>query len=147
VDAKLWSPKKREHQEIRSMLETLEAWSGFVFVAIFFSIIGATFFIWVGTKTFGIEGITLKKIIITAILASVVIYIVTLVFSALPFLGTVLSYFIALLLSLFVIRFALGLTIQQSLVLWIFNTAAQILALIISAKLFIGGIKYLIKII
>jgi hypothetical protein len=129
------------------MGEALEAWSGFILVAIFFSSIASVLFIWVGTKTIGIESLTLKKIIIAAILISVFIYIVTLIVSSLPFFGTIISYCIALVLSLFVIQLILSLSIHQSLVLWGFNVAAQILAVLFCAEYFIGGIKNLIKII
>lgn len=129
------------------MGETLEAWSGFILVAIFFSSIAAALFIWVGVKTIGIEAIDLKKIIIAAILVSVFIYVAILIISALPFLGTIISYCIAILLSLFVIKLTLGISMQQSLVIWGFNVVAQIIAILFCSKFFIGGIKDLIKII
>lgn len=129
------------------MLEAIEAWLGFVLVLIFLGFILATLFMWVGIKAAGIENISVKTIILMAITTSVFIYILTIAFSALPFLGTIPSYFIGLLLSVFVIKVILGLTLQQSLVIWIFNIAAQVLVVFFCTKLFIGGLKDLIKII
>jgi len=129
------------------MLETLEAWSGFILVLIFFSIILATLFIWVGIKATGIEDISLKKIILTALAVSLVTYFTIVILSTLPVLRAVPSFVIGLLLSLFIIKSILGFTFQQNFIVWGFNVIAQVLAVIICAKLFIGGIKDLIKII
>ena len=129
------------------MLETLEAWSGFILVLIFFSIILVTLFIWVGAKVIDVEDISLKKSILIAATATLVIYTLTIILSALPFIGTVPCYIIGLVLSLLAVKLILNLSFQQSLVIWVFNLAAQILAVIIGAKFFIGGLKDLFKIV
>jgi len=129
------------------MIEAVKAWSGFVLVLIFFSIILATLFIWVGTKSVVKEDIGFKKTILVAITATLVIYSVIIILSALPFIGTVPCYIIGLALSLLAIKLILSLSFQQSLIIWVFNIAAQILAVIIGAKLFIGGLGDLLKIV
>jgi hypothetical protein len=129
------------------MLEAIKAWSGFVLVLIFLSIILSTLFQWLGTKVTNYENFNLKKIILIALTTTIVVYITTIILSAFTSIGTILCYILGLVLSLLIIHLFTNLIFQQSLIIWIFNIAAQILAVIIGAKMFIGGIKDLIKII
>jgi len=129
------------------MLETLEAWAGFILVLIFLSFLIASLFIWIGAKMARIKNPTLKRAFFASIAASIITYIVTLIFSALPIISTIPCYFIGLFFALFVIKIVFNSTLKQAFLVWIFNIAAQIIAVIIGASLFIGGIGDLIKII
>jgi len=129
------------------MIETLEAWVGFILVLIFLNFIIAGFFIWVGAKITRINNSTLKRAYLAAIAASFTTYFMTILLSALPAISTILSFFIGVFLCLFVIKRVFRSTIRQAFMIWIFNIVAQILAVIIGASLFIGGIKDLIRII
>jgi len=128
------------------MLETLEAWGGFILVLIFLSFLIASLFIWVGAKIARIKNSTLKKAFIASITASFITYIMTVLLSALPIFSTILCYFIGLFLALFAIKIVFNSTLRQAFLVWIFNTVAQVLTVFIGASLFIGGIKDLIRI-
>lgn len=129
------------------MLETLEAWGGFILVLIFLSFLIASLFIWVGAKIARINNSTLKRAYLAAIAASFTTYFMTILLSALPAISTILSFFIGVFLCLFVIKRVFRSTIRQAFMIWIFNTVAQVLTVFIGASLFIGGIKDLIRII
>lgn len=129
------------------ILEALEAWSGLVFVMICISIFLVSIFIWIGAKVAGIKNSGFRKAIVAAIFSSLVIYLFTIICSIFPYIGAILGFFVGLLLVPLIMRRILNSTLRQTFVVWIFNAIAQILALVLGATLFIGGIKDLIKII
>lgn len=129
------------------MIETLEAWIGFILVLVFFAFLTAGIFMRLGTKILKIKYSNLKKTFLSSLIISLMIYTATLLFAALPHLSTVLSFLLALLLSMFVIKIILRLNYGKAFLLWIFNGAGQILAVLIGTYLFIGGLKDLIGII
>ena len=102
---------------------------------------------WGGTKALGIENLNFKKIVWIAITTSSVIYLTTIILSALPLFKTVSSYVIGSLLTLFILKSIFNLTFQHTLIIWGINVIAHLLSVFISAKLFIGGFKDLIEII
>ena len=129
------------------MVETLEAWAGFLIILIFLSFIIAGIFMWIGVKITRIRNYNFKRVILTAILTSLVTYMVTVLFSAFPIINTIHCFFIGLFLSFFIIKSVFDSTLKQAILVWIFNIFAQVLTVILGASLFVGGIRYLLKII
>jgi len=129
-----------------SISETIEAWSGLILVMACISIFLASIFIWIGTKITKIKNFKFRKAIISAISSSLIIYLTIIIFSIFPYLGAIIGFFIGLLLASFLMRRILDSTLRQTFVIWIFNGLAQILAVIVGATLFIGGVRDLIKI-
>jgi len=129
-----------------SISETIEAWSGLILVMACISIFLASIFIWIGTKITNIKNFKFRKAIISAISSSLIIYLTIIIFSIFPYLGAIIGFFIGLLLASFLMRRILDSTLRQTFVIWIFNGLAQILAVIVGATLFIGGVRDLIKI-
>ena len=123
----------------------LEIIGGAIIGIFILSILISGFFMWLGAKMAGIKKSTFGRAILAAIAASLITYIVSAVFSVLPVIGTILGFFIGLLLSLFAIKSVFNTTFGRAFLAWIFNIVAQILAVIIGAALFVGGISTIIK--
>ena len=129
------------------MHEALEAFSGLLLVMIFLGTFVSGICFWIGGKSLKLKTWKLRKILFCAVFACVITYITTFVLSALPFLGAVTAFFLGLILSLFPIKSFFRISLRQAAGLWVMYAVAQIVAVVLSAELFIGGIAYLLEII
>jgi len=128
------------------MREALEAWFGILIGFLMIGTLLSGVSIWLGVKTARIRKSSPKAILAAAFCASTLVTFGTFIISGFPFLGTVPSYLIALLLTFFPITRILKANRSQGLWIWSLNCAAQILALIIGAALFLGGFGDLLRI-
>lgn len=129
------------------MLEALGALSGLYFIILIISLPFASLLIWIGIKIAGIKNSTFGKVVSSAVAASAITHIVTLIFYAFPHSSTIIGFFIGLFLPLFLIKRVFHSSLGKAFLVWIFNTIAQISAVIVGAVLFVGGIAEFIKII
>jgi hypothetical protein len=121
------------------MREALEAWFGILIGLLLIGTLFSGIFIWLAVKTARIRNLRLKTIMIAAFSTSVLATFGTFIISGLPFLGAIPSYLIALLSTFSPIIKILKVKRNQFLWIWGLNGAAQILALILGAVLFMGG--------
>lgn len=129
------------------MLEALEALGGLFIVFLAISMIFVSFFVWIGGKILDIKNVTFRRAVLAATVSSLITYLLTASFYIFPILNTIVGFCIGLFLSLFTIKIIFNSTYQKTLITWMFNVFAQILAVIIGTVLFVGGIDDLIKII
>ncbi|MDP2304180.1 MAG: hypothetical protein Q8N03_17360 [Ignavibacteria bacterium] len=94
----------------------------------------------VGAKVAGIQNISFGKSLIAAIGASFITWIISLLFSIIPVVGTVLGFIVGLIFSLFVIKGAFSTTFSKALLVWIFNIITKIIAVIIALLTFASEI-------
>ncbi len=129
------------------MLDAIEAWSSFVFVTVIISMLITVIFIWIGARLLRIRMISRKNIILAAGAATLTPYLAGIMLFTLPSSEATLGFFFGLLGSLLIIKMILHLTFQRVFLIWGFCVVAQISGVIITATLFIGGIRDLLKII
>ena len=129
------------------MREALEAFSGLLLFMIFLGTLASGICFWMGGKFLKLKALKLKRKFICAVIACVITYISAFILSALPFLGTITAFFLGLILSLFSIQRIFRISLRQTAGLWLGHAVAQVIVVILSAELFIGGIAYLLEII
>ncbi len=123
------------------MLETIEAWIGFVLVLKFLGTLLACFLIWYGASLASIEKSGFWRSLLAAFLACVVTYLLALAALVLgPPVQTLHGFAAGLLLSIFVIKGTYRTSFSRTLVPWLFFLIAQALAILAGAELFIGGL-------
>jgi len=96
----------------------------------------STFFMMIGAKLAKIKNVTFLTSFIAAIGCSIATWIITIVFSILPFVGTILGFLAGIAVSLFIIKSVFNTNIENALLIWIFNIAAKIVAIIIAVLTF-----------
>jgi len=100
----------------------------------------AGFFMLIGAKIACVENATLGKSIIAAIASSFITWIVALVFSIVPLIGTIVGFIVGLFLALLAIKGVYNTSFAKALLVWIFNILAQVAAIIIGFLFFAGAI-------
>ena len=130
-----------------NILEALEAMGSLFIAVIIISIIITTFFIWIGTKIAGYKNFSFQKSLLIATFASLLVNISTIFFYVVPNLNTVLGFFIGVLSTFLAVKKICNTTSGKTFLIWTLNVAAQIIAVITTSILFIGGIRDLMKII
>ena len=123
------------------MLETIEAWIGFILVLVFLGTLFAGFSMWYGAGLGRIDRSGFWKSLFVAFCASGVTYLITLaalVFS--PSIRTLHGFAAGLVLSVFVIKGIYRTSLLKALVPWVFFLAAQGLAILAAAELVIGSL-------
>ena len=129
------------------MLETLEAMSGVFIGILLIGIFISTFFIKIASVIAAISNTGLKKPLIAAVSVSVVLYGASLLFFILLDSKAVMGFTVGLFVSFFIIKKVFDSSYSQAFLIWVFNIIAQIAAVSLGAKLILGGVRYLFKII
>ena len=129
------------------MIETLEAFSSLMLVMIVLGSVlsGISFF--AIAKTGEKERLGIWRMLRGGLAASIVTYAGTLIFSALPFISAIAAFLVGLILALLFIKAIFQLSLRKAKIYWIVYIPVQILAVLITAQLFLGGVKYLIQIV
>lgn len=130
------------------MLETIEAWAGFILILMFLGTLFACFLMWYGAGLAGIKKSGFWRSLFAAFSACVVSYLFALAALVLnPQVQTLYGFAAGLLLSIFVIKGIYHTSFFKALVPWSFFLITQALAIFVTAELFIGGFTDLLKII
>lgn len=130
------------------MIETLEAWIGFILVLIFFGTLFSCFSMWYGAGLAGIKLSGFWRSLLTALFASGLTYLLVLVVLTIgPPIKILHGLAAGLLLSLLVIKGIYRTSIIKALAPWIFFLIAQALAILAGAELSMGGLTDLLTII
>jgi len=129
------------------IFETIEAWSGFILILACVSIFFTSVSIWVGAKMVKVRDLNFRRAMKTAAMVTFVVSAITIMFSAFPNLHILVGLICGFISTTFVIKNKLKTNIKLTSLFWILITVSQILALMATSYLFIGGIEDLIKII
>jgi hypothetical protein len=134
------------------MRETLEAWGGLMLAITALGVFLACPLLWIAAKynkwgeSSGAKHIRLRRILLAAVTASILIYGVTGLFLSLMESGAIYGFFLGLILTLFLFKGFFRAAWKQTFIFWVCFGAAQALAVVIGAILFVGGIADLLKI-
>jgi len=129
------------------MIETLEAFSSLVLVMIVLGGVLSGICFFTIAKVSREERLGVWRMLGGGLVASIVTYAGTLVFFALPFIGAVTAFLVGFILALPLIKVILKLSLREVKIYWIVYVLVQILAVLITAQFFLGGVKYLIQIV
>jgi hypothetical protein len=121
-------------------METVLAFLAAVLWIMFLAWIIAGIFIWIGAKLAGIQGATLFRSMMAALAATLAVWLVTAACSALPVVGTILGFLLGHLICIWILMVLFETGFARALVAWVFHFVAQILAVVIAALTFAGGI-------
>ncbi|MFQ6058102.1 MAG: SH3 domain-containing protein [Anaerolineae bacterium] len=94
-------------------------------------------FIWMGTGVAKVVGATWGRVVLAALAATAVIWILTAAFSIVPACG-LLGFLVGLGISWVIIKAVFGLSYPQALPVWLFSAGAQIVALMVAFAVFVG---------
>ena len=129
------------------MIETLEAFSGLILAMIGLGGVLAGICFFATAKASEKERLGVWRMLRGGLAASTVTYAGTLIFSALPFISTLTAFLVGIILALLLIKAIFQLSLRAAKIYWIVYVPVQILALLITACFFLGGVKYLIQIV
>jgi hypothetical protein len=107
-------------------------------IAFVLAVIIGGFFMWIAAKIARVERSTFGRAMIAAIGASVVAFLLTIVFHLIPLIGNALGFLIGLFLTIFVIKWAFDTSTGKAVLVWIFNIAGTVVAVLI-ASIFAAG--------
>jgi hypothetical protein len=107
-------------------------------VAFVLAIIIGGFFMWIAAKIARVEKSTFGRAMIAAIGASVVSFLVTIVFHFIPLIGNALGFIIGLFLTIFVIKGAFETSMGKAILVWIFNIVATVVAVLVASVIAAG---------
>ena len=130
------------------MLETIEAWIGFILVLMFLGTFFSSFSLWYGAGLGRIDNSGFWKSLLAALCACAATYL--LVPAALAFgppVKVLHGLAAGLLLSLFIIKGIFRTSLLRALVPWLFFLIVQALIILAAAELFIGSLPDLYTII
>ncbi len=123
------------------MLETIEAWTGFILVLMFLGSLLACFLMWYGAGLASIEKSGFWRSLLAAFFACVLTYLLVLAALVLgPPVQTLHGFAAGLLLSIFVIKGTYRTSFLRALVPWLSFLIAQAITILAGAELFIGGL-------
>lgn len=109
-----------------------------ILALIIVSILIAGIFIWIGAKIAGVEEATFGNAIVAAVGASIVGWIITIVLSGIPVIGTIAGLIIGFIVGgLFVIKSIFSTSWRKAFLTWVFNIVAQVIAVILIVGLMI----------
>ncbi len=129
------------------MIETLEAFSGLVLVMIVLGGVLSGICFFALAKASEKERLGVWRMLRGGLAASIVTYAGTLVFSALPFISTLTAFLVGIILALPLIKAIFQLSLREAKIYWLVYVPVQILTVLITAQIFLGGVKYLIQIV
>lgn len=104
---------------------------GVLILAIFSIIIGGLF-MWLGAKIAGIEGTSYGKAVSAAVAAFLITWFISAALSVFSIVGNLVGMIIGMFLALLTIKSIFNTTLIKALIVWVFNTFSQILAIIVS---------------
>lgn len=99
----------------------------------------AAFLMWLGAKLAKIENATFGKAILAALVAAAITWVLSLLFSFIPVVGTMLGLIIGLILTIFAIKAIFSTTFGKAALVWVFHIIAEIIAIIIGLVTFAGA--------
>ncbi len=129
------------------MIETLEAFSSLILVMIGLGGVLSGICFFALAKASEKERLGVWRMLRGGLAASTVTYAGTLIFSALPFISAITAFLVGLILALLLIKAIFQLSLRKAKIYWIVYIPFQILAVLIIAQFFLGGVKYLIQIV
>jgi hypothetical protein len=92
-------------------------------------------FMWAAAKIARVENATFGRAMFAAIAASFVEVLVAFVFNAVPILGNLIGFIIGLIASILVIKAIFRISFGKALLVWIFNLAAALIAIVLAAMI------------
>ncbi|MEA3267486.1 MAG: hypothetical protein U9P42_11185 [Candidatus Fermentibacteria bacterium] len=110
---------------------------GLLFVA-FLVVVFDSFFLHAGAKLAGIRSATFGKAVKASIACALATLLLAIIFSWIPVAGTGLGFLIGLALTILVLQASYNTSFGKAFLLWVFNVAAQILAVVLAVVLFSG---------
>jgi len=129
------------------MIETLGAFSSLILVMIVLGSVLSGICFFAIAKANEKERLGVWRMLRGGLAASIVTYAGTLIFSAVPFISTLTAFLVGLILALLLIKAIFQLSLRKAKIYWIVYIFVQILTVLITAQLFLGGVKYLIQIV
>jgi hypothetical protein len=126
----------------------MEIFGTFIGSAIVAAIIAAViggFFMWIGAKLANVRRANFGRSIIAAVLAALVTWVVTAIFSYLPVFGNLIGFFLGIVFSIFVIQSVFRIRFGKALIVWLFYIIAQFIAVLLVSFVFGGALIYSIS--
>jgi len=123
-------------------MEILGTFIGSTIVAAVIAAVIGGFFMWIGANLAGVGRGTFGRSIIAAVLAALVTWVVTAIFSYLPVFGYVIGFFLGIIFSIFVIQGVFGIRFAKALIVWLFYVIAQFVAVLLVGFVFGGALIY-----
>lgn len=108
---------------------------GLLFVA-FLVVILDSLFLHAGAKMAGVRKATFGKAVKASIACALATLLLAIIFSWIPVAGTAVGFLIGLALTILVLQASYNTSFGKAFLLWVFNVAAQILAVVLGAMLF-----------
>jgi hypothetical protein len=105
---------------------------GIILIAALIGVILGGFFMLTGAKIAGVKNATFGNAILTSFACIILGVIISLVFSVIPIIGTVIGFFASLLIQIFIIKSMFDTDAGKALLTWVFNVVAQVIAIIIA---------------
>ncbi len=110
---------------------------GLLFAALLVVVLDS-FFLHVGAKLAGVRKASFGTAVKASVACALATLLLAIVFSWIPVAGTAVGFLIGLGLTILVLQASYKTSFGKAFLLWIFNVAAQILAVILGAMLFSG---------
>lgn len=123
-------------------MEILGTFIGATIVAAIIAAVIGGFFMWIGANLASVRRATFGRSIIAAVLATLVTWVITVIFSYLPFYGNAIGYFLGIVFSIFVIQGVFGLRFVKGLLVWLFYIVAQFFAMLLVGLVLGGTLLY-----
>jgi len=105
------------------------------FVAFAFAVILGGFFMWIAAKISGVERASFGRAMLAAVGTSIVSFFFTFVFHYVPIFGNMAGFVIGLVLTIFVIKGAFDTSFGRAFLVWIFDIAAIVIAVVLASIL------------
>ena len=130
------------------MIETFEAWVGFVLVLLFFGTLFGCLLLWYATGLAGIQKSGFWRSLFGALFAAAVTYLLGLGALAIGSpVKTLHGLAAGLLLSLFIIKAVYRTSLIKAMLPWLFFAISQAIVVLAATELLIGSLSDLIEII
>jgi hypothetical protein len=121
-------------------MEILGTFIGSTIVAAIIAAVIGGLFMWVGANLANVRRANFSRSIIAAVLAALVTWVVTAIFSCLPVFGNVIGFFLGIIFSIFVIQGIFGIRFGKALIVWLFYVIAQFVAVLLVGFVFGGAL-------
>jgi hypothetical protein len=103
------------------------------------------FFMWTGANLASVRRATFGRSIIVAVLAALITWVVTAIFSYLPTFGNIIGYCLGIIFAIFVIQGVFGIRFAKALLVWLFYIIAQFIAVLLVGFIFGGALLHSIS--
>jgi hypothetical protein len=123
-------------------MEILGTFMGATIVTAIIAAVVGGIFMWIGANLAGVRRATFGRSIIAAVLATLVTWVITVIFSYLPFYGNAIGYFLGIVFSIFVIQGVFGIRFVKGLLVWLFYIVAQFVAMLLVGLVLGGTLLY-----